>query len=157
MKKLAFLVCLAIAMTSSVANYAQSTEMISGGWSADAYVNLRSEEIPFKLDLSDGKFVLTGPDQSFPQFVGYLIEGNKLIIIRDKKFGDKPKRRAEFLILSVSGQELHLQALNWPAVYITDAVRSPKKKIDEDAYMNMEDIDITDSDLQSIELKLRRL
>lgn len=155
MKKLAFLVCSTFLLVFSVSSAAQSEGLISGAWSADSYVNLRSQEIPFTLNLSDGKFILAGPDQTFPQFSGYIVEGNKLTVIRDKKFGDKPKRRAEFLIISVTGQELHLQALNWPAVYITDVVRSPKKKIDEGAYLNMGDLDIADSDLQSLELKLR--
>lgn len=155
MKKLAFLVGSVFLLVFSVSSTAQSEGLIAGPWSADSYVNLRSDEIPFTLNLADGKFILVGPDQTFPQFSGYTVDGNKLIVIRDKKFGDKPKRRAEFLILSVTGEELHLQALNWPAVYITDVVRSPKKKIDEGAYLNMDDLDTTDSDLQSIELKLR--
>jgi len=155
MKKFVLLVFSQVALLFGNSCMAQSAEILNGKWSADSYVNLRSQEVPFTLDLTGGKFNLAGPDQTFPQFSNYIVEGNKLTVFRDKKHGDKPKRRAEFLILAVSGQELRLQALNWPAVYIADVVRTPKKKIDESAYLNMDDFELDGTDSQLMELVFR--
>lgn len=145
---------LIILLFISTASFSQvSVKDILGTWDGGQAFAGEYEEKPFEISFYGDSVVIHYGPNYYHQYKTWQIEGDTLTIVRkDKDVIHYPK----FCVKKINHSELQIEAINWPAVYITHSLSSPYQNAKESDYWDNSGNDLTHGGVLRIELDLKK-
>lgn len=154
MKKSVLLISFILVLSITQFSYAQEKKDLIGTWEGGEAFSGEYKDKKLEIEFTDSKFIMRYGASKYQQYDSYVLEDKILTITR--RSSNAEAHRPKFKVLISNSRTLLLEAMNWPAVYITAILTSPYQSIDEGAFLVMDDTDLSAGGMFSIHLDLSK-
>lgn len=157
MKKiiLAFVILFICSSYGSIHSQVMQADLV-GVWDGGLAFDGQYHEKRFEIIFSDKEFYIHYGPNHYPQYTGYSLKKDEITILRNDKYAKNKSFRPKFKIIKLDENDLILEALNWPAVYITSVIATPNQNTEEIIFLDDNKTDLTDGGTLNTQLNLKR-